>query len=270
MLEVLNQLPQERWRQADDFLAFIGIYEDKKREGALKKLLLKNHGFIKGKIGVEAGAGLGNITEFLLELGAKKVFAVEENEFCVKFLRRKFKGKRKVEVIHERIQDFKPPYKVDFLFQELYGSLLLDESLLCLERIKFEPTYVIPDSGCIVGEVLNLEEIGDPVIDKEILKLFKGLLITDLFPNYKFKPTFPIWRWEFKRGRRNYEIRYVLPHKRDLLILGMEIWHQGERIIGSKESSNWPLVFTPIDGREFNLRFEYQKGYTSVYFNWVR
>jgi hypothetical protein len=158
---------------------------------------------------------------------------------------------------------------VDFLFQELYGSLLLDESLLCLERIRFEPTYVIPDSGCIVGEVLNLEEIGDPVIDKEMLKLFKGVLVTDLFPDFKFGETFTIWRWKFKRGRRNYEIKYTLPHRGDLLVLGMEIWHQRERIIGSRESSNWPLIFTPISGKRFRLRFEYKNGYTLVYFDWI-
>ncbi len=269
MLEIVNSLSKSTQIEVENFLIFLGIYEDRVREKRLKRLLRKNLSFIKGKIGVEAGAGLGLMTEYILRLGVKKLYAVEENKYCYLYLKEKFKKAKNIEIINEKIQNFIPPQNVDFLFQELYGALLLDESILALERIRFKPEIILPDSGKIVGQVTSLKEINDPVINMKLFKNLKGVLVTDLFPNYKMKNPFVIAEWHFKPGRKNYMFKHNLKKSGEVLILGMEIWDKGEKVLGSYETYNWPLVFTPIDGKCFSLSFIYKRGYTDVKFDWI-
>jgi len=272
MLEVLNKLPIRRFDGVDNFLAFIGIYEDKRRSALLRRLLFNNRKLISGKVGVEAGAGLGDITEFLLTLGVKKVFAVEQNSCCVRFLKERFKAKKKVNVIQEKIEHFIPQGKkgVDFVFQELYGPLLFDESLLALERIKFDPGTVLPNGGVIYAEAARLKDSHDPVVDADIFRQLEGALITDLFPNYKFRKPFVVCEWKFKRGRRVYSFSKKIKGNGDILVLGMGIAHNNSKVAGTADCFNWPYVFTPVKGNEFRLRFSYDRGITETTFDWIR
>jgi hypothetical protein len=44
MLEIVNALPQKRASDIDSFLTFIGIYEDKQRTAAFKRLIFAHRG----------------------------------------------------------------------------------------------------------------------------------------------------------------------------------------------------------------------------------
>lgn len=136
MMEILNELPEKKGREIDDFLTFMGIYEDKIRERALKKLLYQNRNLIKDKICVEAGAGFGIFSIYMAELGAKKVYAVEESKIMFRLLKENVKNYRNIIPVNEKIEEFKPEEKVNFLFHEFYGSMLFDESILSLYRLK--------------------------------------------------------------------------------------------------------------------------------------
>lgn len=268
MLEILNELPGVQLKQIDDFLSYLGIYDDYKRNQAFVRLIRSNYKLIKNKICVEAGAGLGLIIELLVKLGASKVFAVEENKLCYEFLKQKFKSNPKVTVVYEKIEKFKPPLKIDLLFHELYGPLLLDESILALERIRFKPDLVIPNSGRILIEEVKLKELNDPTINKKMLSFFKGALISDLFPYFHFRKPKILGNWRFQIEKKEYNFKYKIKTSSDLIALGMEIWHQNKRIIGTQDSFNWPYVFTPIVKTGFCLSFKYLKGFSLVYLDW--
>ncbi len=262
-------MPAAKEEKIDNFLSFIAIYEDYARDKRFKKLLFENRWLIKGKTVVEAGAGLGNIAQFILDLGARKVFAVEQNVSCAQFLKKRFKRASRVEVVCEKIEKFLPPKgrKIDCLFQELYGPLLLDESILSLERIKFEPSFVVPDGGALLGEAVMLDKLNDPTIDKRILGILEGALITDLFLGFKFKKPFVVAQWRFRRKAKAYEFNCKMDKRADILALGMEVRHGNKRVAGTQDCFNWPFVFTPLQSTEFNLSFSYEKGATQVYFN---
>jgi len=267
MFEIVNKLPAKKFQEADEFLNFLGIYEDEKRNQSFSRLIERNGCFIAGRTGVEAGAGLGSLTQVLLDAGAKKVYAVEENSFCAQFLKNRFKSNNKVKVIHDKIENFTPPRKekMQFLFQELYGPLLLDESLLSLEKIKFDPGIVLPDSGLILGEVVRLEDFNDPTITEDIINLLEGTLVTDLFLNFRFKKPFVIGSWQFRKGQRNYSFEAGIT-KKGILSLGMEVWHGQRKVSGTGYCFNWPYIFVPVKPGTVNLRFQYSKGLTEVEF----
>lgn len=259
-MEIVNELSHKKILEVDNFLTFIGIYDDKKRERAFKKLLWDNRQFVRGKIVVEAGAGLGRIADYLVNLGAKKVFAVEENKFCVDYLQKKFKDSNKVEVIHSAIEKFIPSknYKIDLLFQELYGALILDESLLNLERIKFDPGIVLPNQGVLLGEAVTFEQLKDPSINKENSQFLEGALIADLLPYFYFKKPFVIGKWEFKRRKINHSFKCKLDKKADVLALGMQVMHNGQLVTGTQFCDNWPYVFTLVDkATHIGIDFKY-------------
>lgn len=267
MLEVTNALPIGRLNEIDHFLTYLGIYEDAKRTHALKRLILNNAGAIKGKVCVEAGSGLGEITELLLKAKPKRLFCVEENGLCCEYLKKRFRNNRPVEIINTKIEAFKPDMKIDFLFHELYGPLLLDESLLALSRLKFKPAVVAPDSGCLVMETAGLKGLRDPGIDRQILGLLDGALVSDLFIGYKFKKPEQILKWEF--GKTVKPAAQARVKSGDVLVMGMEIWHEDRRICGTAECENWPYIFTPIKAKTFKLEFLYRNCYSDIRFKWL-
>lgn len=272
MLEIVNVLPPQKASDIDSFLTYIGIYEDKQRTAAFKRLIYANRAEICGKIVVEAGAGLGIMTGALLAAGAVKVYAVEDNRFCVAALRKKFSNDRRVVVVRSRIEDFRPAVneKVHILFQELYGSLLLDESLLALERIGFEPDIVLPDSGRILGQVVTLREVGDPTLTPDMLRCLDGALVTDLFPYFKFTRPFIIGEWRFRRQKKRRSYEFAVPRSGEALVMGMEIWHGGRRISGTQYCDNWSFIATPVSGKKARLTFAYtSEGMTDILWQWL-
>ncbi len=258
MMEVLNRV--KNLQVVDEFLTFLGIYDDVKRERALKKLLLKEKEKIKGKTVVEAGAGFGIFSEWMKKLGARKVYAVESNPLVYEVL----KEKREITPVLSTIEEFEPPEKIDILFHEFYGPMLYDESLAALERLKFSPEWVIPDRGRLLCGVVNVK---DKVVKDRVLQAFAGVLITDLFPWIRKVPlTIPVAVWKYGEGLRI--LNCEVPEEGNFVVFGMEIWHEKNFVCSSLTCTNWPLVWTPRLGRRFKLSFEWKDGVTEVLFEW--
>ena len=256
MMEILNELPEKKRREIDDFLAFIGIYEDRTRERALKKLLYQNRNLIKNKICVEAGAGLGVFSIYMAELGAKKVYAVEESKVMFEFLKEKVKNYKNIIPVNEKIEEFKPQEKVDLLFHEFYGSMLFDESIFSLYKLKFKPGNIIPDGGRLWCMFLNEIDIlkKDKIYTGKWKEIFRNVLVLDLFPWVKFKNHKKIIEWNMRiKPKREYTVE--IKRKADFLTFASEITHKGKSILKTWRAKNWALVFTPKAGNKFSLKF---------------
>lgn len=269
-MEIINEIKEKRRRNVDDFLSFISIYEDKKRESSLKKLLLRNKKLIKNKVCVEAGAGKGIFSKFMVFLGAKKVYAVEESFYLYKILKENIKGERKIIPVNKKIEEFIPDEEIDLLFHEFYGSLLLDESLLALEKIKFKPKRVMPDSGALWCMILKEKEIlkRDKIYERNWKDILSNILVSDLYPFVKFKPHFKILEWKYgKTSKTLFEVE--LKRKGDFIVFSSEIRDRGKSVLKTWEGSTWPLIFTPVRGKKFLLEFKYKKAYTGIIFKWI-
>lgn len=269
-MEIINEIKGKKRVYIDDFLSFIPIYEDKKRERALRKLLLKNKQWVKDKVCVEAGAGKGIFSKLMVLLGAKKVYAVEESFYLFKILKENVKSEKKIIPVNKRIEEFLPDEEIDLLFHEFYGSLLLDESIFALEKINFKPKRVMPDGGALWCMILKEEDIikKDRIYEKKWKEILKGVLVTDLFPFIKFKPHFKIIEWRYgKTLKKSFEIE--IKKKGDFLVFSSEIKDRGKSILKTWEADTWSLIFTPISGKKFLLKFNYKNAYTEVDFKWI-
>lgn len=268
MLEIVNNLNFKKHTKLDNFMTYFGIYEDKVRAKAIKKLLLANRKNIKYKTCVEAGAGHGEISKLILNLDPKKLYCVEENALSAEYLSRRFKSDKRVKVLNKPIEKFKPAEKIDFLFHEFYGCMLMDESLSGLSRLKFKPVVLAPNEGYLLLETVKLKALKDPVINTDILPLLNDALITDLFLGYKFKNPKRILKWKYGENNKTLAVISV-PKNSEVLVFGMEIWHDNKRICGTRDTHNWPYVFTPVKTRKFRLSFKYNKCFSDVNFRWV-
>jgi hypothetical protein len=269
MLEIVNTLSRKKFESLDNFMLYFGMYDDKKRTSSLKRLLRSNLVHIKGKTVVEAGAGLGDISEIILALGPKRLFCVEENALCCAHLRKRFAKEPAVKVIHSKIEAFRPGTRVDLLFHELYGAMLLEESILALELLKFKPGVIVPDGGRLLCESVPLSKLKDPLIKNGILKKLKNVLITDLFLDYKFSRPEEVTRWHIPSGKKNAVIDFRPGGRGEILAFGIEITHNGRPVCGTTDCVNWPYVFTPKAGKDFRLRYTYRGGYSDVSFRWA-
>lgn len=268
MLEIINNLGRGKAEGLNNFFSYFGMYEDTNRTRAMKKLLRANSPHIKGKVCVEAGAGLGDTSRLILGLGPKKLFCVEENPLCCKHLKDKFKKDRRIEVVNSKIENFKPKGRINFMFQELYGPMLLDESLLSLERLRFKPDILAPNKGYLLFETVSLKDLDDRLINKQTLGPLNGALITDLFLGYEFKNPKKALRWKF--GQKTASLIKIKPKTRnEILVFGMEIWHNNKRICGTADCENWPYVFTPVKTGKFALSYIYRDCYSDIRFKWV-
>ncbi|MEI8176750.1 MAG: hypothetical protein WCG78_07800 [Candidatus Omnitrophota bacterium] len=269
MLEIVNALSRAKLQKIDNFLTYLGIYEDRARTDALKKMLLRHRRDIKGKLCVEAGAGMGDMSRQLLALGPRHLYCVEENALCAEYLTKRFAREKNVTVVHAPIERFRPRAKIDFLFHEFYGPLLLDESLFSLERLSFTPTVVAPDEGYLLAETASIAQMKDRGIDRRILHLLDDALITDLFIGYTFRNPRRILRWKFSEKNRRAAIAR-LKKPGEVLILGMEIADRGVRVCGTADCENWPYLFTPVKGDAFRISFSYRGCFSDVSFRWIK
>ncbi len=268
MMEVVNHLPEDLYLECDEFLAFIGIYDDEQRFLNYKKFIEKMN--IKNKVCIEAGAGFGVFTELMLKYGAKKVYAVEKNRFMVNILKKKFSGDKRVVVVDKRIEEFEPDEDIDFLLHDFFGIMLYDESLESLEHLRFTPKLLFPDSGRLMFSVIDADSVCDETITKDVLQELKGVLVSDLFMVDKdFLKRLngkEVLFWDWRKGLRGGEAD-ISSFSGDLLVFWIEILHHGELICRSEECVNWPLVWTPRAGDKFKLEFN---GESYVRFKWLK
>ena len=265
-MEILNKLPERKYLEIDDFLAFLGVYEDEGRLSAFKKALSK----YKRGVVVEAGAGLGELSEVILKtVRPRKLYLVEENSIAFEILRDKFKDYDNVKVVKSLVEEWEPLEEIDLLVQEFYGPLLYDESLESLNRLKFQPREIFPNRGFLKYQVVSLKDLDEPVITPKIWEKFKGILVSDIFWYFDdYKPHGTVLEWHDRKLKR-FDVS-IEEEKGDVLVLAVEVWHEDEKLCDPVLCPNWPFVFTPVAGRSFDIDFEYHAGIAEVIFNWKR
>ncbi len=268
-MEILNYYPETKLAELFDFLGFVSIYEDRERSKAYFKLMNKHRKIFKDAVVIEAGAGFGEFSQKALDMGAKKLYAVEINKYMTDLLKKRFGKNKNVRVVKKDFFDFMPAEKrADILIHDLYGPLLYDESLYALEKLKYPVENIFPNGGRLAFAVVDSKKFTDKVIDSRVLNELKGALVSDLFDPYEGKFPYEATSWTAADGLKckNPDISQV---KGDLLVFRLEIFHDGKFISSASECDNWPMVWTPRAGNRFELIFKRKGIYCNPYFKWV-
>ncbi|MEM7036225.1 MAG: methyltransferase domain-containing protein [Bacteroidota bacterium] len=270
-MELFNELSADRQQAVEDFLTFIPIYESRRRIISLEALLRRHRKRIQGRVCMEAGPGNGHFTRFMCELGAEKVYGVENSAVLLDIARRNHPDLKQVIWEESDIRDYEPPEAIDLLFHEFYGSLVLDETMLALQDLAFSPKMIVPNGGRLWAMPLSEAEVmeQDESYQPSWKSALEGALISELFSGIQFRPTWEVFHWEVSDKRR--EFHFKLPEKTDFLAFCGEITHEGKKVLDMAWTHNWQVLYTPVCGSEFQLRFEYgDSNHTLVYFDWVK
>ncbi|MBN1541351.1 methyltransferase domain-containing protein [candidate division KSB1 bacterium] len=269
-MDIVNQLPLQRYRKVDDLLAFAAIYDDEKREQAYKRLLLRHKKQIQGSVCLEVGCGFGLFSEYLAKLGAKRVYAVEINPTMAAIARERLMPYSQVTVVQSDIRDFLPPEPVQVLVQELYGQMLLDEDLIVLDELRFSPKWVFPNGGRLMAGCSSSRQLCDDVVTPRLLKELDGVLVSGLFDESGLSLELPVLEWRY--GKTHLEaIGDITPLDGDVLYLGLQIEHDGRPVCRASVCDNWSYIWTPRCGDHFKLCFkpEMDGCGCTVEFDWV-
>jgi len=254
-MDICNRLSPIKFAEADDFLTFISIYEDKARERAYKKLLWQNRHLIEGKVCVEAGCGMGIFSEYMASLKAKKVYAIEVNPHMYKAAKKRLSGNPVIEVVNSDITKFDPGEKINVCVHELYGQLLLDEELLMLEKLKFKPVHMLPDGGKLQGGITMLNRLHDRIVTPEILAQLDSVLVSGLFDEGKLPLKFDILEWQWGKKTTAKAVCDIRSLSGDLLYMGVRVMHKGREICRAGKCPNWSFIWTPRTGNCFSISF---------------
>jgi len=272
-MDILNHLPPRRFRETDDLLAFISIYDDTRRTRVFRRLLWAQQKHIRGAVCAEGGCGLGVLSIELAKLGARHVYAVEQNPLLAKLARERMAQlpknlAQRIEVVEAPLQEFRPPQKIDVLLHEFYGQLLYDEDLWVLENLKFQPKIVLPDGGELLAGVVSSQRYADKVVTSDLLKSLEGVLVAGLFEEKLRELQFPVLRWKFGHGLA--QIKNTVANKfGDLLCFGVAVTHRGQRICEAGRCPNWSYVWTPRKGHRFKFEFRPLPTGRECYFRWL-
>jgi Ribosomal RNA adenine dimethylase len=268
-VELFNELSGKRELDVKDFLTFIPIYESKRRTKTLSALLKRHRKQIVGKVVMEAGAGRGIFSRLMAEIGAKEVLAVEQSEVLYEILGSTVENHPTVQCHLSDIREFDPADPVALLFHELYGPLVLDETILALRELRFEPGLILPDGGRLWAMPISEAEIlaKDSQYEPLWADSLEGTLISNLVKGIPFVPKWKVFDWDVTSAQTIFE--FELPEECDFLAFCGEITHQGKRVLNMWWTHNWPVIYTPVAGKRFRLRFKYAGGYTRVYFDWI-
>ncbi len=265
-MEILNRIDSEKYNQLIEFLAFLSIYDDDKRMKVFKEIIKRCD--MKGKVVAELGAGFGEFTKFIIELGAKRVYAVEINPYMLTILRKKLKNINNVRIVEGDALNFVPEEDINIVIHDFFGPLLYDESLYVLDNLKFKPKIVIPNEGLLKCGTIKLSEINDPTVDRDVIETLEGVLIADLFDYYqKPEKSYTVAKWKYGEGLKMYEVE--LKDEGEVLVFWLEIYHDGEFLCSSYECINWPLVWTYRRGDRFKIFFEWNGEFSDVIFTWI-
>jgi hypothetical protein len=272
-MDILNKLPRRRYEEVDELLAFISIYDDHRRMRALKSLLRADSHRIRGAVCVEGGCGLGSLSIEMAKLGARKVYAVEQNPLLAKLVRERVSGlpkniSRRIEVVELPLERFHPASHVNVLVHEFYGQLLYDEDLWVLGRLKFSPDVVIPNGGELLAGIGSSRAYRDRVVTESVLQQLDGVLVSGLYEEGVSERTQPVLRWSFGRGlfpvKHNFADR-----KGDLACFGVAITHNGKRICEAGVCPNWSYVWTLRKGNRVSFRFRPAARGAECSFCWI-
>ncbi len=268
-MEILNKLPAKRFREIDDLLAFISIYDDQRRTESYFKMLEANAAKIEGAVCVEAGCGLGVFSSKMAELGAKKVYAVEQNPILARLAKQRLKAFKNVEVVHAPIQTFLPSEPVDLLLHEFYGQLLYDEDLYALKHLRFSPREIMPDGGALLCGAAAFEDYADEHVTPDAIAALKNALVAGLFESDEDDLQTPVLKW--RAGEAFPEKQQINIEKvaGNLVVFGVQVTHGGEQICLADQCDNWATVWTPRCGNAFEIGFQNQHVGEEVTFRWL-
>jgi hypothetical protein len=271
-MDILNRLSPRQFRTIDDLLAFISIYDDAQRTRAYRKLLRAHRKQIRNSVCVEGGCGLGLFSVELAHLGARKVYAVEQNPLLAKLAQNRIDRlpagvKNCIEVINRPLQQFKPKEQVDVLVHEFYGQLLYDEDLWVLERLQFKPKLVLPDGGELLAGVVSSASYKDRVVTPEMIEKLDGVLVSGLFQERLNELKLPVLRWTYGKGLNRVGHSFK-KRREDLLCLGLRVTHHGKTICEAGKCPNWSYVWTHRKGNRISLSFKKSGGMIEAKFKW--
>lgn len=267
-MDIMNALSEPRFREVDDVLAFISIYDDRKRIVAYRRLLRRHRRQIRGSVCVEAGCGLGIFAGELARLGARLVYAVEQNAALARLARQRLAELANVQVVESPIEDFKPPEPVDVLVHEFYGQLLFDEDLHTMAKLQFTPQLVLPDGGDLLCALVDADDYLDAYVSHAVLAELRGVLISGLFAENGDRLQRPVLQWHFGMPIPQRQ-QISLAGDGNLLMFGVRVLHQGEEVCRAGVCDNWALVWTPRAGDRFELGFDHHRIGEQVIFRWI-
>lgn len=272
-MDILNRISLQRFRAVDDLLAFVSIYEDTARTRAFRSLLSANARIIRNAVCIEGGCGLGIFSIEMARLGARKVYAVEQNPLLAKIARHRIQQMpkeiaRRIELVEVPLQQFRPREHVNVLLHEFYGQLLFDEDLWVLDRLRFRPDCVMPDGGELLAGIVSSEQYCDRVVAPDVINQLRGVLVSGLFQERFNELKMPVLRWDFRRGLRS--VRHTFrKYDGDLLCLGIAVTHKGKRICEAGRCPNWSYVWTLREGNKIAIRFRRSGPSMDCLFRWV-
>lgn len=268
-MELFNELKSDKSQDVTDFLTFIPIYRSTRRYKSLAALIKRYRHAIEGKTVMEAGAGRGIFSQLMAELGAKEVLAIERSKTLYALAKEGAENHPTIECHLSDVSNFETEKQVDLLFHEFYGPLVLDETMLALRKLRFEPGIILPDGGKLwampisEADILAKDKQYEPVW-KDILQ---GALISDLISGIPFKPAWEVFDWDVHSEQTAFE--FEIPEACDFIAFCGEITHEGKSVLNMWWTHNWPVIYTPVAGKKFSMRFKYIGGFTRVYFEWI-
>ncbi len=268
-MDVMNRLDEAKFRQVDDLLAFISIYDDQARTQAYLELLQAHADRICGAVCVEAGCGMGLFSAEMARLGAKKVYAVEQNPLMAAVARERLQSWPQVEVVEMPIQAFQPDEPVDVLLHEFYGQFLFDEDLAALAELRFTPGLVLPDGGALYCSVLDSQAYLDETVTAAALQMLEGVLVSGLFAETGEEFERPAIVWQHGTP---FSLKHQIDlrgREGDLLAFALEVRHAGTPICRAGECDNWALVWTPRCGDLCEITYIPDAGGHEIEFAWI-
>jgi SAM-dependent methyltransferase len=269
-MDIVNRLPEPRYSEVDDFLAFVSIYDDGERTAGYVEMLRRNADVIRGRVTLEAGCGFGVIAAEMARLGARRVYAVEVNPLMQGIAAENLAEIPAIELVKSDIEAFSPEEPVDLLVHDFFGPMLYDEDLLVLDRLPFSVGRVLPDRGRLVCGCARSADLCDDVVTPSVLSRLEGVLVSGLFDDdERFDLPLTAAEWSADGGLSIGDVDLAASRSDgDVLVFGVEIY-DGRRVVGrSGPSSNWSYVFTPRRGDRFELGYEHNGRFMETVFGW--
>lgn len=268
-MELFNELKADKAQDIADFLTFIPIYNSTRRYNSLAALLKRYRHAIEGKVVMEAGAARGIFSKLMADLGAEEVLAVERSTTLYEIACASTENYPRIQCHLSDVSDFEPHKPVELLFHEFYGPLVLDETILALKKLSFQPGMILPDGGRLWAMPISEAEIlqKDKQYEPAWMDVLEGALISDLITGIPFKPKWQVFDWNIHQDQTEFE--FELPEECDYIAFCGEITHEGKSVLNMWWTHNWPVIYTPAVGKKFSMRFKYIGGFTRVYFDWI-